>query len=81
MPVTLAVQPCVVGVIVVCEQSVFDKWPDALRPEGVPKRLVVIAFVTRETLDFVGITQGESTSLSPSERRYPPALFGFNRAV
>ena len=48
--------------IVRSEQPVTQQGPDALRMEGVTEKLVVIAFVTGETLDFLGVTKGDSTA-------------------
>jgi hypothetical protein len=35
---------------------------NALRPEGIPGRPIVVAFVTGGTLEFLGITESDSTA-------------------
>jgi len=37
LPIKIAVQPSVVGVVVVHEQSVSDDWPDAFGTQCVPE--------------------------------------------
>jgi hypothetical protein len=56
----------VVCVIVMREQPVAQQRPDACRPENVPQRLVVIALVAGDILDFPGIMKGDSTASSGS---------------
>jgi len=49
---------------VIVPQRTTDDAAGAGRPrsEGVPERLVVIAFVAGETFDFLGVSKGDSTT-------------------
>ena len=57
LPVEIAAQPCVVGVVVVSEEPVSDDRLDAFGSECLPQRLIVIPFSAGETLDFVGVAR------------------------
>jgi len=50
------------GVVVVSEQSMSDEWADAFWPKCVPERLVVIAFVAGETLDYLSVSERHPTA-------------------